>query len=149
MTILTPDSSIGFLTADVSRLVRRAFERELAASDLPLTVGQARTLAYVVAYQGRRQAVLAERMGIEPMTLVNFLDQLEQAGLIERRPHPTDRRAKAVHPTAAAEPALAVLEEMACRIRGRAIAGLKARQIDAMLRTLETVRDNLSGGSEE
>lgn len=148
MSIFKPDGSIGFLTADVSRLIRRAFERELAASDLPLTVGQARTLAYVVAYQGRRQAVLADRMGIEPMTLVNFLDQLEQAGLVERRPHPTDRRAKAVYPTAAAAAMLEALEGIAARIRARAVAGLQGRQVEAMMRALDIVRGNLAGGED-
>lgn len=148
MSLFRPDASIGFLTTDVSRLIRRAFERELAASDLPLTVGQARTLAYVVAHAGRRQSALAERMGIEPMTLVNFLDQLEQLGLVERRPHPSDRRAKTVHTTPAAEPLLAALDAIAGRVRARVVAGLTPRQVDALIHTLEHIRDGLTGGED-
>ena len=35
-------------------------------------------------------------MGIDPSTMVSLIDQLETAGLAERRPHPTDRRARAI-----------------------------------------------------
>lgn len=148
MSILTPKASIGFLAGDVARLLRRAFEHELEAAALPLTVAQARALAYVVAYAGSRQAVIAERMGVEPMTLVSFLDQLEKAGMVERRPHPQDRRAKAVHPTAAAGPMLARLEEVAARIRARAVAGLSPGEVAAVLRGLDAIRANLADGGE-
>lgn len=37
---------------------------------------------------------LAERMSCEPSNATFVVDKLEKQGLIERRPHPTDRRAK-------------------------------------------------------
>jgi MarR family transcriptional regulator, organic hydroperoxide resistance regulator len=37
---------------------------------------------------------LAERMSCEPSNATYVIDKLENQGLIERRPHPTDRRAK-------------------------------------------------------
>lgn len=37
---------------------------------------------------------LAERMSCEPSNATYVVDKLEARGLIERRPHPTDRRAK-------------------------------------------------------
>jgi MarR family transcriptional regulator, organic hydroperoxide resistance regulator len=37
---------------------------------------------------------LAERMGCEPSNATVVVDRLEGQGLLERRPHPTDRRAK-------------------------------------------------------
>lgn len=39
---------------------------------------------------------LATRMACEPSNATFVLDRLEQRNLIERRPHPTDRRAKQV-----------------------------------------------------
>lgn len=39
---------------------------------------------------------LANRMVCEPSNVTFVLDRLEQQGLIERRPHPTDRRAKQI-----------------------------------------------------
>jgi DNA-binding MarR family transcriptional regulator len=38
--------------------------------------------------------VLAERMGTDASYLTGIADRLEQRGLVERRPHPTDRRIK-------------------------------------------------------
>ncbi|MEV5554855.1 MarR family transcriptional regulator [Nonomuraea wenchangensis] len=37
---------------------------------------------------------LAERMSCEPSNATFIVDKLEKQGLIERRAHPTDRRAK-------------------------------------------------------
>lgn len=45
------------------------------------------------------QARLAEASGIEKSSLVLFLDTLEKDGWVERRRHPTDRRAHIVHLT--------------------------------------------------
>lgn len=39
---------------------------------------------------------LAVRMSCEPSNATFVLDRLEQQGLVERRPHPTDRRAKMI-----------------------------------------------------
>jgi DNA-binding MarR family transcriptional regulator len=39
-------------------------------------------------------SALAERLGIDASYVTAIADQLEQRGLIERRPHPTDRRVK-------------------------------------------------------
>lgn len=38
--------------------------------------------------------VLAERMGTDASYLTGIADRLEERGLVERRPHPTDRRIK-------------------------------------------------------
>src|ERR671923_885941 len=46
---------------------------------------------------------LANRMYCEPSNATFVLDRLEQQGLIERRPHPTDRRAKQIVLTPAGE----------------------------------------------
>ncbi|MGH3600448.1 MAG: MarR family winged helix-turn-helix transcriptional regulator [Pseudonocardiaceae bacterium] len=41
-------------------------------------------------------------MGIHRNVMVGLVDELEDRGLIERRRHPADRRAHAIHLTAAA-----------------------------------------------
>lgn len=43
---------------------------------------------------------LAERLGIDASYVTAIADQLEDRGLIERRPHPTDRRIKSLALTA-------------------------------------------------
>jgi DNA-binding MarR family transcriptional regulator len=41
-------------------------------------------------------SALAERLGIDASYVTTIADQLEERGLIERRPHPTDRRIKSL-----------------------------------------------------
>jgi DNA-binding MarR family transcriptional regulator len=50
--------------------------------------------------KGISQQMLADLLGMFPSRLVLILDELEQAGLIERRASPTDRRIYALHLTA-------------------------------------------------
>ncbi len=42
------------------------------------------------------QGALAQRLGIDRTVMTYLVDDLEQAGLVERRPNPTDRRNKLI-----------------------------------------------------
>jgi DNA-binding MarR family transcriptional regulator len=45
------------------------------------------------------QLVLANRLGIDKTQMTYVIDALEAGGFVERRPDPTDRRVRQVHPT--------------------------------------------------
>jgi MarR family transcriptional regulator, organic hydroperoxide resistance regulator len=45
-------------------------------------------------------SALADRLGIDASYVTTIADQLEERGLIERQPHPTDRRIKSLALTA-------------------------------------------------
>ncbi|MGP4021194.1 MarR family winged helix-turn-helix transcriptional regulator [Saccharopolyspora sp. 5N708] len=62
------------------------------AVKLGLTAAQATALRELTGPMTMRE--LAERMSCEPSNATFVVDKLENQGLIERRPHPTDRRAK-------------------------------------------------------
>src|SRR5256714_10708095 len=85
------DRSFGFLVHDVARLFGRRFNQR-ALLFLGLTRAQCRTLGYIARNEGINQAGLADLLEIRPMTLVRQIDRMEDAGWIERRPHPADRR---------------------------------------------------------
>jgi DNA-binding MarR family transcriptional regulator len=59
---------------------------------LGLTVAQASALRELTGPMTMRE--LAGRMTCEPSNATVVIDKLDQLQLIERRPHPTDRRAK-------------------------------------------------------
>jgi DNA-binding MarR family transcriptional regulator len=101
--------TIGMLLTDVSRLLRGAFDRKVNAMDLGITPGEARTLVQVAVTEGIKQAEIATRMGIEPMTLSAYLGRLEAMGLVARIPDPADRRAKNVVVTDKADPLITEL----------------------------------------
>lgn len=42
---------------------------------------------------------LARILAMTPASATELADRLEHAGLVERRPHPTDRRKRLLHPT--------------------------------------------------
>jgi len=85
------ERSFGFLVNDVARLFGRRFDHN--GRRLGLTRAQCRTLGYIARNEGINQAGLADLLEIRPMTLVRQIDRMEEAGWIERRPHPSDRPA--------------------------------------------------------
>ncbi|MEI7444678.1 MAG: MarR family transcriptional regulator, partial [Burkholderiales bacterium] len=139
-----PDSpdNIGFLVADVARLMRRAFQQRLEGRDL--TYAQARALVWLARQQGLRQVDLAEQLEIQPITLARLIDQLAGAGLVERRPDPADRRAYRLHLTRAAAPRIAEIRAIGESIRADALAGLSRAEAAQALGALRRMRDALA-----
>lgn len=144
MSQLTSGNALGFLLGDTARLFRQFFERTVTENGLGLTPGEIRALGHAMRFSGSRQAVLAERMGVEPMTLSAYLDRLEARSLIERTVDPSDRRAKIVRPTAAATEIMRQLDPLFETVYVQAIHGLSPEQVDAMSEALRVVRANLT-----
>src|SRR3954454_18749706 len=97
MTALTED--LGFLLTRASGLVVRATNAALA--DVGLRVRQYSVLVLADdSADGISQRDLGEVLGLDPSQVVALVDELAAAGLVERRPSPTDRRAKLVAATA-------------------------------------------------
>ncbi|QEY63284.1 MarR family transcriptional regulator [Metapseudomonas lalkuanensis] len=136
------EESLGFLLADASRLMRRAFERQITGSSL--TLSQARALAHVARHEGCRQVDLADQLEVKPITLARLLDQLEQAGLVERRPDPDDRRAYRLHLRAQADQALADIRAAGAAMLAEALQGISEEEEAALTNALRKMRANLS-----
>jgi DNA-binding MarR family transcriptional regulator len=137
-------NSFGFLVTDLSRLIRAELDRRIADAGLGLTPGEGRTLAHAARAGLVRQNVLAERMGIEAMTVSTYIDRLEAKGLVERMPDPDDRRAKLVRLTEVASEALGSVNAAAASIRADASASIAPDDWAALLRLLRQARDNLA-----
>lgn len=137
-----PDA-FGFLITDIARLLRAEHDRRLAGG-LELTHGEARALAHAARAGTVRQNILAERMGIEAMTLSGQLDRLEARGLIERKPDPADRRAKLVSLTEAADAVLAEITTVSRGLRDEIAAPIPEADWATFLAVLRRVRDQFS-----
>lgn len=148
MPQVDPDS-FGFLVTDVQRLVRAELDRRIGEAGLGLTPGEGRTLSHAARAGAVRQTVLAERMGVEAMTLSTALDRLEGHGLIERRPDPADRRAKLVHVTEAGQDMLDRIQPIAAGMRADASKGIAPADWQRFLDTLKLVRTNLGEARQE
>lgn len=143
MPVRLETDTIGMLLTDVSRLLRGAFDRCINASGLGVTPGEARALIQVAATEGIKQAEIAVRMGIEPMTLSTYLDRLEGLGLVARVPDPCDRRAKNVVVTSKADTLLLDIRREINGLMDHVTLGLDAQGREALRASLQGLRENL------
>jgi DNA-binding MarR family transcriptional regulator len=136
------DSSVGFLISDVSRLLRRAFDAR--ARTIGVTRAQWRALTALKRHEGINQGGLAELLEVEPITLCRMVDRLEEAGHVERRRDPTDRRAWNIYLTDKSRPLIDQLRGLADELMGDALAGLDPAAQGALVDALARIRTNLS-----
>ena len=144
MTLQIDTDSFGFLITDLSRLLRAEMDRRTSEAGLGLTPGEARTLAHAARAGSVRQNMLADRMGVEAMTLSAFLDRLEARGLVSRTPDPADRRAKLVHLTGAADRVLDEVRAVSMGLRAQAAEPLTPGEWETLQSLLKRVRAGLA-----
>jgi DNA-binding MarR family transcriptional regulator len=141
-SVLDLDRSFGFLVNEVARLFGRRFSHN--GRWLGLTRAQCRILARIARSEGINQAGLADLLEVRPMTLVRQIDRMEEAGWIERRPDPTDRRARRLFLTAKARPILGRIMDVANETRDEALARLKPAEVEQLMGLLDRVHATLS-----
>ena len=134
---------MGAEDADVARRAWRAMsdivldhDRKVAASEaLGLSFARVRALR-ALAPQPQTLRALGEALLADPPYVTLIVDDLEAHGLVLRKPHPEDRRAKLVQLTAAgratAARADAILDEPPAGLHE-----LSAEDLTTMLRALE------------
>ncbi len=128
-----PTHNFGRQIGMLARLWRTELDNRLR----PLGLSQARWVLLVhlnEAPDGLAQLELAERVGVTGPTLVRQIDQLENAGLVVRAEHPSDRRSKRVCLTATGREKFKDVHEIAGRLRNEALAGEDPAEVGAMLR---------------
>ena len=95
---LLPDL-IGYHLRRAQLAVFQDFDTAIGGAGI--TPGQFGFLALIDANPGLSQTRLGEILGIDRSTVVGVIDKLETRGLVERAPHPKDRRAHALQLSAA------------------------------------------------
>ena len=122
------------------------FERAMADELTPqgITFRQCQVLAWLAMEGGGlSQVELAERMNIEPPTLVSVLDRMERDGLVVREACPDDRRKKRIKPLPKAGPVWKKIVASAERVRGLALHGMTTEEVATLRALLGRVRENL------
>lgn len=133
-----PPRSVGFLISQLGFVSSRGFVAALR----PLGIGPREwaLLRFVAAEEGQSQHALAERLGLPPSRMVALVDQLEEGGLIERRPHPDDRRIRALHLTRKGRSILKRALEIAIEFEGELCAALSERERDRLIDLLQKLQ---------
>ena len=129
-----------YLLSDTARQLRRAFDARVRK--LGMTSAQARLLLLLDHSEGENQGFYAERLEVEAISLCRLIDRMEEAGLIERRRDPADRRAWRVHLT---ERSRQVIDQVRAGLDGmeeEMLTGLNRDERGNLLALLEKVRAN-------
>ena len=140
-TRMNPTRTFGFLLKDLSRLYVQRFEQRAAVHGL--TLPQCKALVYLATNEGISQVQLAERIDIEPMSLVRILDHMESEELVERRNDPADRRARRLYLKAKAKPLLDEIWHWSELTLREGFAGIPKKQTDLVISLLERIHANL------
>ena len=136
-----PGSSAGFLVSQLGFAISRRFGKVL--EPLGLEPRQFALLRYVAAAEGHSQQELGAVLQVPASRMVALLDEMEERGLLERRPHPTDRRAKALYLTPGGRTTLTQAMEAAAAFEGEVTAGLSADERQKLVSLLQRLAANL------
>jgi len=135
--------NVGYLLKDVSRRYVARFERH--AAEVSLTLMQCKVLLHLSKNEGASQVRLCELTDVEPMMMVRILDRMEADKLLERRPHPADRRARRLYLTRKAAPILDEIDRISEVTRNEIFAGVGKADREAFLKVLQHAHENACG----
>jgi DNA-binding MarR family transcriptional regulator len=120
----------GALDADLGWALGVVFRAYLKISnamlcDVPGGPRGYQVLAAAAGDQPGTQLALAHQLGVDRTVMTYLLDDLERAGLVERRPDPADRRARRVVATDRGDKLLAEVTERLRQAEERVLAPLE------------------------
>ena len=141
ITALNPSSTPEVLASDLCWLMHRATqtqqaEAEAAILESGITMRKHQVLATALDNE-HTQTELARLIGLDKTTMMVTVDELERDGLAERRPLPSDRRARVVAVTPPGRKLLRKADAAFTAANERVLAQLPDDERDVFLRALE------------
>lgn len=137
-------STLAFLLSQVGIHAARQFSERIA--EVELTPPLFRVLNLIDAAEGRSQQAIGEAVEVPASRMVALVDDLEQRGLVERRPHPTDRRVRALYLTPKGRKTLARGREIAEAHEEALTRGMAAADRKRLVALLQKIVDEQTIG---
>ncbi|MDB6103603.1 MAG: winged helix DNA-binding domain protein [Gammaproteobacteria bacterium] len=134
--------SVALKLSIVARQLRVTFDQSAEASGL--TRAQWQLIAVVARNPGATQRTIAEALEVREITAGRLVDRLCDEGYLRRDECPTDRRAYSVYLTAAAQPVLDKLDELAKVHETAIFAGFDTEDLQRLDAVLDAIVRNLS-----
>jgi DNA-binding MarR family transcriptional regulator len=134
----TPPRSVGFLISQLGFFSSKRFMEAL--SPLGLDPREFLLLRFVAASEGQSQQALAERLGIPPSRMVALVDHVEEAGFVERRPDPEDRRVRGLHLTRKGRSVLERAGKIAIDYETQLCAGINREERELLIDLLQKLQ---------
>jgi len=142
----TPPRSVGFLISQLGFFSSRGFMEALAPAGIDPR--EFLLMRFVATSEGQSQQALSERLSVPASRMVALVDRLEEAGLIERRPDPGDRRVRGLHLTRKGRGVLERAGKIAIDYETRLCAGInreEREQLIDLLQKLQVSQTELGG----
>jgi DNA-binding MarR family transcriptional regulator len=128
-TVRAVEDDLGWGLGVVFRRYHKAATEVM--SGLPISPRGYQLLSLVIDKPPRRQLSLAQDLEIDRTVMTYLLDDLEQAGLVEREPDPMDRRARLVTVTEAGREMLCTVQRGLDEAEERVLGSLGEREREA------------------
>jgi len=126
---------------DIARRSRYMFDAR--ARSRGITRAQWRVLIMLARIEGPTQSELAEILDVERITLCRMVDRLAEAGMVERRADPADRRVWRLHLTERATPLVGELGSIATEMEEYLLEPLSPEQRSQLAFLLGIVHDQM------
>ena len=136
--IFAPETFLRAIT-DVGEMLAMIYDRRTG-----LTRNQTRIVIELLERDGQTQTELANALSIHKVSVGIYVGELEDMGLVERRTHPTDGRAKCIYLTPLLHANKHIGQQHYERIHAAAIDGIERDDYLTMLKSLRRMRDNLT-----
>jgi DNA-binding MarR family transcriptional regulator len=133
--------SVGFTLSQLGFATSRRFGQLVGT--LGLEPRHFALLRAVHEADSQSQQAVAERLHIPASTMVGLIDHLEQEGLLERRPHPSDRRTRLLHLTRHGKEVLGKATRLGAEWERTICAGLSTAEREQLLSLLQRVAINI------
>jgi DNA-binding MarR family transcriptional regulator len=134
----TPPRSVGFLISQLGFFSSKRFTEALAPAGIDPR--EFLLMRFVATSEGQSQQALAERLAIPPSRMVALVDHLEEAGFLERRPDPEDRRVRGLHLTRKGRGALDRASKIAIDYETQLCAGINREEREMLIDLLQKVQ---------
>ena len=131
----------------LGHVFRRLCDAEFAKCSV--TRGMPFMLAYLQDHDGCIQRDLAKRWGLDPATVTSSLSTMEEAGLVERRPVPGDRRALQVFLTPLGRERAQFVDKVHKQYDDISFRGFSAEEKASFKAMLDRIEQNLQGADEK
>lgn len=126
------------LYAEVGKLLQDNYD-----SRSGLSRNQTRVIVTLLKTDGLTQTELADALGIHKVSAGIYISELDEIGLVERRPHPQDGRAKCIFLTPLLHELSAGGEQIIIDMHKGIIDGISPDEYLQLLKYMRLMRDNL------
>jgi DNA-binding MarR family transcriptional regulator len=137
-----PPRSVGFLISQLGFFSSRGFTEAL--QPVGIDPREFLLLRFVAASEGQSQQALAERLAVPPSRMVALVDHLEEAGFVERRADPEDRRVRGLYLTRKGRGALERAGKIAIDYETRLCAGINREEREQLIDLLQKLQVSLT-----